>query len=228
MASVPAFTLLLALALATGAGATTCSGNTYSFGSGACASCPDGATLNAATGACRPSAALTAGPDDAAFYLSGTQAEGVAAFAGARDVAFATGVFGAANGSLLFASSASYLIATPAAGSALLASLPTGDAPFTASAWLKCPKLSNLTAFSWGQTTMPWGAQSAGGSTAAAVTLAAGALAYMAPPWGAGAQYLLSGANFHRPWGVPLMPQATSLLRIQLAGLSARFPAEVL
>jgi sugar lactone lactonase YvrE len=162
--------LLLLLQLLLGArraAATACFLGAYSYGGG-CSPCPPGATIIAATGVCRPSSAFTAGPNDTAFYLSGTQAEGVLAFPGALNASSA-GVFGAANGSLAFASGARYLNATPAAGGALLASLPTGDAAFTASAWYKC-------AAGGAMTMMSWGAPSASGaSSPQAATLAAGA-----------------------------------------------------
>ena len=57
-----------------------CSGSTYSYGSGACASCPAGATFVSAAAGCTPPAADGPGPTDTAFYLSGSAAEGVAAF----------------------------------------------------------------------------------------------------------------------------------------------------
>ena len=153
------------------AAATGCpAGAFYSYDGGAsCAPCAAGSSL-VATGVCRPSAALTAGPSDTALYLSGSQAEGVAAFAGAPGGAgFAAGVFGAAGGALSFASGASYLsAAAPAAGGALLASLPTGDAAFTASAWYKCAAGSAFTMMSWGAPS------ASGASSPQAVTLAAG------------------------------------------------------
>ena len=104
---------LLLLLLACRASATTCAAGSYSYSSGICAACPSGASFVAATGLCAPAAA----PSDTAFYLSGSQAEGVAAFPGAPVASFTTGVFGEANSALSFASGASYLRMTPAAGS---------------------------------------------------------------------------------------------------------------
>ena len=140
------------LLLAGRASATTCAAGSYSYNSGACAACPSGASFVAATGLCAPAAA----PSDTAFYLSGSQAEGVAAFPGAPAVSYATGVFGAANGALSFASGASYLSMTPAAGSALLAALPTGNSAFTASTWIKCMTASTMTVMTWGAPGAPW------------------------------------------------------------------------
>ena len=73
-----ALALLLALS-APRLAAALCSGSTYSYGSGACSSCAAGASFVSAAAGCSPSATLTAGPVDTAFYLSGSQAEGVAA-----------------------------------------------------------------------------------------------------------------------------------------------------
>ena len=145
--------------------AAACADGSYTFG-GTCTACPPGAALVAETGVCRPSATLTAGPTDTAFYLSGSSAEGVTAFPGAPTVGYSAGVFGAAAGGLSFASSASFLSMSPATGSALLASLPTGNSPFTMSAWYKCATGSAMTPLSWG-------APSVGG--ASSVALAAGA-----------------------------------------------------
>jgi hypothetical protein len=94
----------LALVLALSAprlAAALCSGSTYSYGSGACSSCAVGASFVSSSAGCVPSATLTAGPADTAFYLSGSQAEGVAAFAapGAAP-SFVAGPFGASSGAL--------------------------------------------------------------------------------------------------------------------------------
>ena len=95
--------LLLALSLAASsprrAGATACAGATYSYGSGACSSCPAGATFVSAAAGCAPAAA----PADAAFYLSGSAAEGVAAWptvAVPAGVSYTAGPFGAAASAL--------------------------------------------------------------------------------------------------------------------------------
>ena len=177
------------LALCAPRRATACNAGSYSYGSGACAACPAGvAAFVASTGLCAPVAA----PADTAFFLSGTQAEGVAAFPSAPSVSYTTSVFGAASGALSFASGASFLAVTPAAGSALLAALPTGDAPFTASAWLKCAAGGFMAV-------MSWGAPAASGASAqTSVTLAAG------PASGAGSAgaVIMLAAGFNLPFGV--------------------------
>ena len=129
---------LLALAAALAplrAAATACSGSTYSYGSGACSSCPAGASFVSASAGCTPSATLTAGPTDTAFYLSGSQAEGVGAFtATGAAPTFVAGPFGDAGGALALASG-SYLSAP---GASAPAALPTGNAAWSVSAWVKC------------------------------------------------------------------------------------------
>ena len=163
--------LALLLLLACRASATTCAAGSYSYNSGACAACPSGASYVAATGLCAPAAA----PADTAFYRSGSQAEGVAAFPGAPAVSYTASVFGVANGALSFASGAGYLSMTPAAGSAQIAALPTGDAPFTMSAWVKCAAGGVMTAVSWGVPTVS-GAPSPAFATLAAGTAYAGVI----------------------------------------------------
>ena len=79
----------------------------YSYGGPGCANCSAGATFVSSSAGCAPATAAT----DTAFYLSGSQAEGVAAFPNASapaGVSFATGPFGAVNGSLVL-SAGSYL-----------------------------------------------------------------------------------------------------------------------
>jgi hypothetical protein len=148
--------VLLALALAFGAprrAVAQCSGSTYSYGSGACASCPAGASFVSAAQGCAPSAALMAGPADTAFYLSGTAAEGVAAFAAtaAGGLSFAAGPFGAASSALALASG-SYLSAP---GASAPAALPAGGSvAFSASAWVQCAAPSTYAAaLEWGDST---------------------------------------------------------------------------
>jgi DNA-binding beta-propeller fold protein YncE len=103
-----------------------------------CASCAAGATLISATSGCTPSATLTAGPADTAFYLSGSSSEGVAAFssvAAPEGVSNVAGPFGAASGALAMAGG-SYL-SVP--GVRAPAALPSGgNVTFSASAWVKC------------------------------------------------------------------------------------------
>ena len=130
------------VALAPLAAATTCTGLTYSYGSGACAPCSTGATFVSSSAGCQPSALLTAGPADTSFYLSGTSIEGDAAFstvAQPAGIAFVSSVFGAAGGALNLSAS-SYLATTPDVGSALALALPGGNnESVSLSAWIKCP-----------------------------------------------------------------------------------------
>ena len=131
-----------------------CGAGSYNFGGAACASCPVYASLAAPARGCSPSANLTAGPPDTAFYLSGSQAEGVSAFANISapsGVSFGPSVLGAAGGALSL-SPGSYITLSPAPGSALLSALPTGGAAFSTSAWVKCAPVSGgySAAFEWG------------------------------------------------------------------------------
>jgi hypothetical protein len=115
---------------------SACAGSTYSYGSGACASCAAGASFISSSAGCTPSATLTSGPADTALYLSGSQAEGVAAFAATGAVpTYAAGVFGAAGSALVLASG-SYLTAP---GTSSPTALPSGgNVAWSASAWVKC------------------------------------------------------------------------------------------
>ena len=138
-ASSRPLTLALILLLALSAprlAAAQCSGSTYSYGSGACASCAAGASFISSSAGCTPSATLTSGPADTALYLSGSQAEGVAAFAAAGEApTYAANPFGNVNGALLLASG-SYLTAP---GASAPAALPSGGSvAWSASAWVKC------------------------------------------------------------------------------------------
>ena len=145
----PAALAAAALALLAPQSATAiCGGSSYSYGSAACASCAAGATFVSASAGCRPSAALSAGPTDTAFSLSGSQAEGIAAFAltGAAPT-FVTDHLGNAAGALALASG-TYLTAS---GANAPGALPTGNASWTASAWVKCAAPATWAAvFDWG------------------------------------------------------------------------------
>ena len=117
---------------------TECGGSTHSYSGPSCSSCAAGAAFVSSALSCTPSSTLTAGPADMAFYLSGSAAEGVAAFstiAAPSGISFSTSVFGVPNGSLVRASG-SYL---SAAGLSAPATLPSaGTVSWSLSAWVRC------------------------------------------------------------------------------------------
>ena len=210
-----ALTLALLLALsAPRLAAAQCSGSTYSYGSGACASCAAGASFVSSSAGCTPSATLTAGPADTALFLSGSQAEGVAAFAatGAAPT-YTAAPFGAA-GSALALTSGSYLTAP---GASAPAALPSGgNVAWSASAWVKCAALAGP----WAGV-LEWGAagdtQGAASTQTAALVVAGPAAA--AAGWGAGGVVTtLAGggsgdgtgtaAGFVGPFGVTVAPSS--------------------
>jgi hypothetical protein len=118
----------------------TCAAGAYSFGgAAACSSCAAGASYVSSSSSCTPSSTLAPGPADTAFYLSGTQAEGVAALAATGPVSFVANELGAANGAILLASG-SYLTVSGANSPAALPS--NGSVAFSASAWVKCPAIA--------------------------------------------------------------------------------------
>jgi hypothetical protein len=147
--------LALALLLVLGAprpAAAQCTGSTYSFGGVPCSPCASGATFVSSASGCTPSAALTAGPTDTAFYLSGSAVEGTSAF---QNISVPAGItyvidpFGASNGAASFASG-SYLSASgPGAPPALPAG---GSFAFSAGAWVRCnaPPASSSSVLGWG------------------------------------------------------------------------------
>ena len=214
----PLAALLLALLLALDAPLRTgavCSGNTYSYGSGACASCAAGASFVSAAAGCTPSATLTAGPTDTAFYLSGSQAEGVAALAATgASPTYAAGVFGAINGALVLASGAHLDVA----GASAPAALPSGgNIAWSASTWIKCGALPGPWAgvLEWGAAGDAQGAASA--QAAALVVSGVG----VAPAANSGVVTTLAGsgsaafvdgtgaaASFSEPFGVVMIPSS--------------------
>ena len=211
-----ALALLLALSVPRLAFAQ-CSGSTYSYGSGACALCAAGASFVSSSAGCAPSATLTAGPADTALYLSGSQAEGVAAFvASGAAPAYAAGPFGSANGALALASG-SYLAAL---GSSAPASLPSGGSvAWSASAWVKCAALAGP----WAGV-LEWGAagDSQGAASAQAAALIVAGPAAAAAGWGTGGAvttFVGSGdaafadgtgaaASINNPIGVAMIPSS--------------------
>jgi hypothetical protein len=110
----------------------TCSPSTYSYGvSGSCASCSIGSTFISSSAGCSPSTS----PFDTSFYLSGTSTEGVSAFSTINSplgISYTSNVFGIANSAMTL-SSGSYLSAL---GSSLPSTLPTGNTPWSMSAWV--------------------------------------------------------------------------------------------
>ena len=177
----PLARMLSALSAASFA-AAACAPGSYSYGSGACASCAAGAAFSAATGLCAPAAA----PSDTAFYLSGSQAEGVAAFASAPTAAYATSVFGEASGALVLGGGSNFTVA----GASAPAAMPTGNSAWSASAWVKCevpPAGTWAGVLAWGA---PGGAQGAlSAQTAALVVSGAGSYTVsgvLLPPFAGG------------------------------------------
>jgi len=131
---------------------STCAGGTYSFGGTPCASCATGASFVSSAVGCAPSAALTAGPVDTVFYLSGSAVEGTSAFqtnAAPTGITYVMDPLGASNGAASFASG-SFL---NAAGAMAPPALPSGSGvAFSASAWIRCsaPPASYSSVISWG------------------------------------------------------------------------------
>ena len=138
----------------------SCTGSTYSYGSGSCAGCAAGATFVSASAGCAPATS----PTDTAFYLSGGAAEGVAAFAASGGTPlFEAGPFGAANGALVLANG-SYLAAPGASAPAMLPA--GGSVAWSASAWVKCMAPSTYAA------ALEWGAAGDGNGAASAQAVA--------------------------------------------------------
>jgi hypothetical protein len=143
-----------------------CPANSYSYvaGSDSCASCAINATLVSSSLGCRPTFGSAT---DTAFFLSGSQAEGAAAFfANAPNgLGYVADSAGAAAGALSLGVG-SYLTALPAAGSPLFSALPVGNAAFSATARFSCAAslLPNSTATAM---LLAWGAPSLSGGPGA-------------------------------------------------------------
>ena len=205
--------LALALALALGRAGAQCTGNTYSYGSAACAPCATGATFISSAAGCAPSATLTAGPVDTALFLSGSQLEGVAAFpvvvgGSEQAVSYAADAFGMAGGALVLASG-SYLAA---AGVGAPPTLPTGlGAEWSTSAWVKCPPPLETKYRFTGTAALDWGAPEAAPNQAAALDVGAsrGALGTVSFLSGRNGRNYGDGpgssARFHYPQGLALI-----------------------
>ena len=189
-----------------------CSGSTYSYGSGACAPCAAGAAFVSSSSGCTPSAALTAGPADTALYLSGSSAEGAAAFtATGAAPTFVADAFSNTGGALALSGGAHL----DAAGESAPAALPAGGiVAWSVSAWVKCAAPSTYAAV------LEWGA--AGDAQGVALTQAAALMvagpAAAAAVWASGGvattlagsvQGFSNGtgaaASFHHPAGVAVI-----------------------
>jgi len=127
-----------------------CTSETYSYGGSTCSSCSLGSSFLSSSLGCAPSTAST----DTAFYLSGSQTEGISAFASINTpsgISYSTGVFGTSNGAMNLAHG-SY-ISSP--GTSLPSTLPSGgNVPWSSSAWVKCPLSStnHSAVLEWGTT----------------------------------------------------------------------------
>ena len=174
--------------------------STYSYGSAAagCAPCPAPATTPVSPSlGCAPAAGAASGPlDSLALYLSGSQAEGVAAL-GVAGAGLGTGYgFGAAHLSAAGATGAIYALAsTNVFSTPALPQLPTGAAPRSLTAWVRCQPPTNPA----GAVIMELGgaaAGAAGGERFSLVGLNAalgvGAVAVATPTW---TSSLIAGAG---------------------------------
>ena len=120
---------------------SACAAGAWSYGSSAaCATtCPAGTAFVSASAGCAPTSAAGGPIDSLAFYFSGAQAEGVAAFSSASataGVSYTVDRLGAANAALTLAASGAHLDTN---GSA---TFPTGNAAMSLSAWLQCAPFS--------------------------------------------------------------------------------------
>ena len=186
--------------------AAQCSGSTYSYGSGACASCAAGASFISSSAGCKPSTTLTAGPADTALYLSGSQAEGVAAFAATGAApSYAADAFGNAGGALVLAGG-SYLTAP---GSSAPAALPSGgNVAWSASAWVRCvAPISYAAVLEWGAV---GDAQMLASSQALALVVGGANRGVVTSLAGSGIAAFVdgtgAGASFNFPAGVAVIP----------------------
>ena len=178
-------------AAAGSASCAVCGNGTHSYGGSACSPCAAGSAPAAyapSSSSCAPSATLSAGPADAAFYLSGSAAEGLSAFSVVGVGAFTTGVFGASSGALVLANGG-----LSAPGAAAPPALPLGNASaWTMSAWVKCaPQPTGGAGYA---AVLEWGAAGDVGWSAAPTAGAAGLGASAASLLVAGASAWATGA----------------------------------
>ena len=124
---------------------TPCAANTYALGgAAACASCGAAdSVFVSATAGCAPASAANGPVDRLAFFLSGAQADGVAAFSAAvsaaAGLAYAPDRFGAANAAITLPAGAHL----DSAAGALAAQLPANNSDASISAWVSCPPVSS-------------------------------------------------------------------------------------
>ena len=140
---------------------SACTASTYSYGgTGPCAPCAAGAVFSSSVLGCSPTSAFSiAGPADTAFSLSGSAAEGVAAFPTIGvpcGISFVSGPKGA-TGSAMSLAKGSYLGAAGTTAPPLLPSGGGGTAAFSASAWVKCAAPATWSSvLEWGTAGDPW------------------------------------------------------------------------
>jgi len=185
----PVSALALLALLSPGVGAQ-CAGQTYALNApsaAACAPCAPGATFVSQTASCAPSPGENQGPVDTAFYLSGSQAEGVAALtvqAGGAPL-FVPDNRGRAGAALSLSGGATF--ATPPFAAAPGFLRGAADAGATAAALVQCSPAS-LPAGAQGAV-LEWGAaDAAGAATKLGLLVAPGGdtRMYLASPTGQG------------------------------------------
>ena len=188
-----------------------CSGSSYSYGSGACASCPSGASFISAASGCAPSATLTAGPTNTALYLSGSSAEGVMAYTLTGAAPTQTDdMFGNAGGALVLASGAHLDVA---AGTRAPPALPSGNVEWSASAWVKCAAPTT-----WAAVVL-WGADVDGSAGISAFSPRASVLAVGGPaPKAPGALVTTIVCSLRNPAFIVVIPE-TSMVVVALVDL---------
>jgi hypothetical protein len=148
---------------------TNCPANTYAYsafpiGSSSCSPCPSDSIFISSTLGCKPTANYS-GPVDTSFFLSGSTAEGLAAYSitGASGLNLIDMNRMIPNSALVHSSIGSFLTALP------LSALPIGSLAFSISAWVKCD--ASAYTFSNG-VVLAWGLPQVSTSSTSAVSLA--------------------------------------------------------
>jgi sugar lactone lactonase YvrE len=132
--------------------AQSCASGSYSYGSTSCSTCSAESTFITTTLGCRPTSAISNGPTDTSFYLSGKEVEGVAAFS---TVANSGGITYHSSTSTVPTSALS-LSGTSYLSTQALSTLPSGSSPFTVAAWIKCDA-STITSSKPSSVAVAWG-----------------------------------------------------------------------